>query len=357
MTPATKRVTAIVVGFVVLVVALNLLARGLDDAAGGREPGGEPGSSYATAGEGLAAAVDLLARWGHRVERVNGDLSDAAITTDAVLVVVDPGPLAADDVAAVGRHLAAGGRVVLAGAATSDVRRLVPDAPAYGAGDTRYTNISARLGQVRVVTAAGSAAYDGAGATTPLVSRGDRVLVATAPVGGGELVLLADSSPLTNRFLADADNAAFAVELAGGGRAPIVFAEGVHGYSSARGLGAIPSHWKVALFGIAGAAVLFAWGRARRLGPPDRPHRPLPPARAEYVDALAAALEHTRDPAAALAELASITRDRADRESIVLDDADRVALATPPNDNSEVRALGRVAARVARRDSESRSEP
>ena len=156
---------------------------------------------------------------------------------------------------------------------------------------------------------------------------------------------------------ADADNAAFAVELAGGGRAPIVFAEGVHGYSSARGLGAIPSHWKVALFGIAGAAVLFAWGRARRLGPPDRPHRPLPPARAEYVDALAAALEHTRDPAAALAELASITRDRADRESIVLDGADRVALATPPNDNSEVRALGRVAARVARRDSESRSEP
>ena len=91
--------------------------------------------------------------------------------------------------------------------------------------------------------------------------------------GGGEMELLADGSPIENARIDEADNAAFGLALAGAAGTPVVFAEGVHGYGESRGLGAIPGRWKVALFGLGVAAIVFAWAHARRLGPPDRPTR------------------------------------------------------------------------------------
>jgi hypothetical protein len=46
--------------------------------------------------------------------------------------------------------------------------------------------------------------------------------------------------------------------------------------------------------GLALAALVALWGLGRRLGPPEDAERPLPPPRAEFVDALAAALERTK---------------------------------------------------------------
>ena len=63
-----------------------------------------------------------------------------------------------------------------------------------------------------------------------------------------------------------------------------LFAEGVHGYGESRGIAAIPSRWKWALFALAAAALAFVWSRARRFGPPDRASRALPPARADGVE-------------------------------------------------------------------------
>src|SRR5207245_713823 len=73
------------------------------------------------------------------------------------------------------------------------------------------------------------------------------------------------------------------------------------GYGTSRGFAAIPRRWKVALILVGLAALAFVWSRARRFGPPDQSRRALPPARAQYVDALSVSLERTRDHAGALA--------------------------------------------------------
>src|SRR5258707_1030687 len=81
----------------------------------------------------------------------------------------------------------------------------------------------------------------------------------------------ADPAPLENAYLDRADNAAFALGLAGNAPRPIEFIEGVHGYGESRGLGAIPIQWKISLLVLAAAVVVLAWSRSRRFGPPDRP--------------------------------------------------------------------------------------
>ena len=145
-----------------------------------------------------------------------------------------------------------------------------------------YHDFAESLGPLRTVRTDAAAAYAAGRDLAPLASEGDRVLLGgtqTGSGGGDEQMLLADGSPIENARIGEADNAAFGLALAGPAGTPVVFAEGVHGYGESRGLGALPGRWKVALFGLGVAAIVFAWARARRLGPPDRPTRTLPPAR------------------------------------------------------------------------------
>jgi hypothetical protein len=177
-------------------------------------------------------------------------------------------------------------------------------------------------------------------------------------------LLHADTSPLQNRLLGQADDAAFAVALAGGpGEGSVAFAEGPHGYGETTGLGAIPSRWKVALVMGALAALLTIIAAGRRLGPPEDADRDLPPARREYADALGAALARTRQPAAALSGLQRSARDRIARRAGLPPDAgdDAVRLAarragwseteidalfTPAVDRQTVMAAGRALAQA-----------
>lgn len=342
-----RRRVAIGVGaLAALVVGLNLVAAALDGAVGGSEPTGAPGSSFATRAEGLAGCADLLARFGHDVRRLRGDLADLTLDPRATLVVVAPGPLSRADVQAVRRFVEAGGRAVLAEWTTPDARRVAEAAPALTEGAAEYSVRG--LGDVRRVTARARRAFDApTGDAEALARAGDRVLLAHARVRAGEVLLLADASPLENAGLAHADNAAFALELAGEGRA-VAFAEGVHGYGASTGFAALPGRWKAALVAGAVAAVLYAWARSVRLGPPDRLGRTLPPARAAYVEALATTLERTRDAAGALEHLAASARRAAEERGVTLDDGEVAALARPPRDEREAVALGRAAARVAR---------
>ena len=73
-----------------------------------------------------------------------------------------------------------------------------------------------------------------------------------------------------------------------------MFAESVHGYGPASGLGAIPTRWWWAFAVLALAAVVLALSRGRRLGPPEVPWRELPPARVEFAEALALQLTKSR---------------------------------------------------------------
>jgi hypothetical protein len=176
-------------------------------------------------------------------------------------------------------------------------------------------------------------------------------------VGSGQVVALADASILHNRHLDDADNAALAVSLVGQGRA-VVFDEASHGYGA--GASGLPGRWVRFLIAATLAVLVWMWTEAKRLGPPEDVARPLPPARREYVDALAVSLSRTRDPLA-LTELQRSARRRLATRLGLPPDASRsetaaaaaragitehdVALLFEHLEHADVVELGRVAAR------------
>ena len=131
--------------------------------------------------------------------------------------------------------------------------------------------------------------------------------------GRGRIALLADSSPLQNRLLGEADNAALALALSG--RGPLTFVESVHGYGPARGLAALPARFGWALIGLALAALVFMVARGRRLGPPEPERRDLPPPRRAYVDALAATMARGKEREEAVAPVRAEARRRLARRA------------------------------------------
>jgi hypothetical protein len=349
---------------VAAVVVVNLLARGLDESIGGGDPTGLPGSSYATTSDGLAAYASLLSDFGHPVSRQRGPLAEADLDPRTTVVVLEPQEGTAEDAAALLRFVSAGGRLVIGGSNPFYLARLRDDPPAWQPGGPTRWQVAASLDAGKRVESAGRGAFTETFGRRDLMTSDGDVLVAEEPVGAGTMVFVADASPFENDFLARADNAAVGIALAGAAGRPVVFAEGVHGYRERSGLSAIPTPWKVALVLVALAALTYVWSRSRRLGPPDRPARTLPPPRAEYVDALSVTLERTRDPQRALEPMrqwarsriavsAGLRVDATDDEyehaatAYGLDDDDRSALRRPANDDESVLALGRAVAHVA----------
>jgi hypothetical protein len=185
-------------------------------------------------------------------------------------------------------------------------------------------------------------------------------------VGAGRVVLLASASPLRNGYLGDADNAAFALDLAGGPGRAVVFDEYAHGYGSG-GIDALPSRWKWALLLAGLAALVWMWSAARRFGPPQDAERPVAPARVGYVDGLATVLAATdarfvgaavepvgRAARAALCRLLGVPDDTADevlaraaRLAGIPEDLTRAALDAP-TDKQGALATGRALAWLER---------
>jgi hypothetical protein len=123
-----------------------------------------------------------------------------------------------------------------------------------------------------------------------------------------------------------ADNAAFGLALAGDPGTPAYFAEGVHGYGTETGIGAIPDRWKWVLGGLTLAALLWMVAIGRRLGPPEEEERMLPPPRRAYVDALATTLARTKQRADAVAPVRAEVRAALARRAGIPVDADDRAL-------------------------------
>ncbi|WCO68578.1 DUF4350 domain-containing protein [Iamia majanohamensis] len=286
-----KRTVAVVVA---LVVGVNLVLGALDLLLGS-DPGGPTGSSLATGDDGVAGWADLLEVRDVPVTRLRTPLEDAEIDPDATLVVSEPAQdLAPDAQQAVAAHVARGGRLVAVGPAATGALAAAtgvdpgwadggPDAPVPLADRPEVAGVERLSGE-------GRGRYLTPDGLTPLVGGGGEV---TAVVDG-RVVGVADPSLLWNRHLAEADDAAFALALVGEG--PVVFAEAEHGYGASRGLGALPLSWRLAAAGLAVAALLGMWSAGQRFGPVERPTRALPPARAAYVDAVAAALSRTGRP-------------------------------------------------------------
>jgi hypothetical protein len=334
---------SIVGAFVVLNVAIGIVGRYTHD------PSGPISSSYATAPAGLAAYADLLARSGHRVDRIRAELSVARLDPDETVVVLDPTSVDLRAARALRRFVDAGGRLVAGGAESSfwlaellgSRLRWDPVAPTR----PRVLAPTSEVAGVAEVESIGQGSWEDLGGALPVLGDGRDTLLAVTTRGRGRVELLADASPLQNRLLAEADDAQLGLALAGPRGRAVAFVESVHGYGRASGVLAIPGSWKWALLGLALAYVVFLWASARRLGPAEREARELAPPRRVYVDSLAAVLARSKHPAEAVAPVQAAIRRRVERGADIdpqeLEDALR-----PPRTERDVLAAGRTLARL-----------
>ncbi|MFL5959236.1 MAG: DUF4350 domain-containing protein [Gaiellaceae bacterium] len=334
----------IAVGAVALLVAVDLALRFIGTLTGGT-PGGPRSSSYATSPHGDAAYAELLGHAGHPADQVRKLPHEAPPSARATVFLLDPPAVGTKDLEALRGFVREGGRLVAAGLSREAMRGLVSSVPQRAAGSRR---IRAQGFELRT---------DGLATWRP------QGFLAIERVGGGSVYLLADSSPLQNRLLGAADNAALGLALAGPGERPVEFLESYHGYGTGSGLAALPLAWKLLLGGLGLAALVYAVARGRRFGPPEEEGRSLPPPRREYVDSLAAVIARSRRRDAAVGPVRREARDallrraalppdagddavRSAARRLGLGDEEAEALLRPARTDADVLAVGRAAARI-----------
>jgi hypothetical protein len=317
-------------GAMAVVVAVNLVTVAVD--AFLPSPEGPRSSSFATAPQGMAAWAELLERSGAEVRQLRERPSDESLPAEGTVVMLDPESFTRGQARALRRFAERGGRVVAGGAEPGDwLAELTGGEPPVwddGSGESARVLVPApETGAAHSLVSADGGHWGDAGGALPLAAGEDGPIALVQEAGEGRIVLLADASPLQNRLLDEADNAALALAL--GGPGPVTFVESVHGYGTATGLAAIPARfgWALILLGLSGVLLIVA--RWPRMGPPEPPEEPLFPPRRAYVDALAATLARSRDRRAAIESVRSAARERLAR---------RAALSSDASDESWARA-------------------
>jgi hypothetical protein len=352
----------VALAIVAFLAGLNLIVVAVDAIA--PTPGGRSSSSFATAPRGLAAWAELARDAGREVRAIRRDPSRGSLPARGTVVVLDAPGLPEEDLLALRRFAERGGHVV-AGGRRGDILadgliedRDAPDWRRKGTKAPRTLLPVEQTSGVEELRTAEEGGWTDPGPTLPVIGGSDDSLLLVAKVGRGRVTLLADSSPLQNRLLGKADNAALALALAEPG-APLSFLETPHGYGEARGLRALPSQVQWALVLLALAALLYMAARGRRMGAPETLARPLAPPRAEYVEALGTVLTRRPDPiglgeqvrAAALERLrardADAIRPAAAAAGLPEDEAE--ALTRPVQDAEGALAAGRALARLQER--------
>ena len=268
-------------GVVVVVVGFNLVALVVDALV--PSPEGPRSSSFATAPEGVAAWADLARESGREVRALRERPSDDTLPSEGTVVVLDPEDFSPGQARALRRFAERGGRVVAGGARPGEWLAALTGEDAVpewerGGGDTARVLVPApETGAASSVAVAGDGHWGDANGALPLVQGDDGPIVLVQTAGDGRIALVADASPLHNRLLDEADNAALALALAGPG--PVTFVESVHGYGTGTGLAALPAR--------------FRWAtraaRAQRAAADRRPLAADGPARAAGAAAVPAA--------------------------------------------------------------------
>lgn len=350
----------IVLGVVGVVVALLLGLTALN-ARPAPAPPPEDGWSSGDAG-GVGGWAAVLAREGVRLRVRDVDPADLRLLPGTTYLFAEDA-LDTDDAARVAREVRPGARVVAVGRDAWRVgRALRVDAPTGEA-----TGDAARAVRAPETTAVGTVWRDGAvwrtgpPGTRPLLRVGDRAVAAVAVgAGRGRVLLVPDRGIVENAGLVRADNAAFAVALAGRGRVVALRPR-----ERATAFGGVPARTVTVVLLLVVAAGAAMLSRGRRLGPATEPDEPPSPGRSAYVDALAALLARTSDRDRAAEHLRARGRSllarrvglppdptpddvRAAARRAGLDAADAAALAggSPSTTPVEVRAVGRALARL-----------
>lgn len=321
-----SREARLALGAVAVVVAVNAVTLAVD--AFIPSPEGPRSSSFATSPQGLAAWAELIGRRsGREVRALRDRASDETLPDEGTVVMLDPEELTPGQARALRRFAERGGHVVAGGAEPGPwLDALAGDTTLRwddGGDRTARVLVPAReLGGVERVRTAAAGHWEDAGDALPLIAGGDGPIVLVQAAGEGRVTFVADPSPLQNRLLGEADNAALALDLVLADRGPVVFVESVHGYGTATGLAALPARfrWGLVLLGL--SALLLIVARWPRMGPPEPPEEPLFPPRRAYVDALAASLARSRDRSTAIETVRSAARERLARRAALPRDAD-----------------------------------
>ena len=353
--PTTEgRAAFAVVAVIVFLAAVTLVVDALIPS-----PGGPRSSSFATAPEGIAAWADVTRETGVEVEALRDRPSDDSLPEEGTVVVLDPEGLTSGQAAALRRFAEGGGRLVAGGADPGAwLAELAGDDVDWDRGGSE--DVRVETGAARRLRTAGEGHWGEAGDARPLAEGDDGPVVLEREAGDGRILLVADASPLQNRLLDEADNAAFALDLAGDG--PVTFVESVHGYGRATGLAALPARFQWGLILLALSGLLLIVARWPRFGPAEPVDEPRFPPRRAYVDALAASLARSRDRTSAVESVRSAARERLARRAALPRDADEEAWAAAARaaglDDDEARALigdgddgiaaGRALARLSR---------
>jgi hypothetical protein len=273
---------------------------------GSAPAGSGQSSAFGTSSSGVAALTQLFAAHGHSVERSTRPVSESGLPADCTLFVVDPVGWTDADTVAVHRFVEAGGHFVLAGPPPSHAllmamfgARTLPrwqPTPSETAHPVGSSPVVAGITQVSggntgsiALTGSAVAVLAGAHSVFAVSSPGP---ISEAPAS----VFLASSTPLTNASLADQDNAALALNLAGPASRSVVFDEYDHGYGhTGGGLAGLPVWWRWGLVLALGAVVVWMLSAARRFGPVEAADRTLIPPRVAYADAMATILASLPD--------------------------------------------------------------
>jgi Domain of unknown function (DUF4350) len=309
----------IALGVLVALIVLNVGTRFLNSVTGG-SPGGPTSSSYATGADGLAAYFSLLAQNGHPVERVRTLPARTALSAGATAVVLDPVFVNPGDARALRAFVERGGRLLVGGGAESSLwlRSLLRPAPVWSSTGVAHAKLLAPVPELAgavQLRSAGNGSWQNTGAALNAYGTAERSLVAVASLGLGRVILLADASPLQDRYLGVGDNARFGLGAAGDATRPVEFFESYHGYGPATGYSSIPMRWDLLIGGLALAAVALMIARGRRLGPPEAESRELPPPRRVYVDSLAGIMARAKRPDEALEPVRAEARARLSRRT------------------------------------------
>lgn len=271
-------------GFIVVLVAIDRLSPA---------PEGPPGSSYATTPQGLAAYASLLDRAGRPVRRLRTPIAEREPRDGETLVIIEPDVMEPEEADAIRAWVEGGGRLVLgASAGVAFVEQLLSDPPRWTGEETRKREALIPLAGVREVESFDGTGFAEVGANLPMLGPAEAPMAVLARAGRGHVILLADTSPVSNRALARADNAALALALAGDG--PVAFLETVHGYGVSRGFGGLPASVRWTLLGLALTSLVALWAAGKRFGEPEDEDSEPPPPRVEYVDALAGSLARAK---------------------------------------------------------------
>jgi Domain of unknown function (DUF4350) len=296
LVPRRWQVVIVAVALIAGVELASSLVAGLGSSGGGANG---PSSSYDNGGSGTGAFAQLLRQRGFVVLRSSSPLGVGTVDRGSTVFVLDPTPWTSDTTAAIGLLAADGDRVVVAGTppSTAALRAVLgtQSVPAWRdrpAGTTHPVADVPAVAGVRTVVSPGAGVFGptGAGTLTTVLAGSGGVLALESRDGRGTIVM-ASASPLQNQALAQQDNAAFGLGLAGTPGSHVVFDEYDHGFGHAgRGLAGLPTSWRWGL-GIALSAVgVWILSASRRFGPPERQERTMMPARIEYVEAMATLL-------------------------------------------------------------------